>query len=89
MENIKTENQSAFPYEHAGPFGGTISEKGMTLRDYFAAKAVQGILSGVYSSPAVLDAMNEICKSENIIFRDDISERAYKIADAMLKERLK
>ena len=46
-------------------------QQGMTLRDYFAAKAMQGLLS----NPQV------------IIFNENRAEQAYELADAMLKER--
>ena len=46
--------------------------KGMTLRDYFAAKALQGLLAS-----EVNDSMQEFIS------------RSYKIADAMMEERLK
>lgn len=46
---------------------------GMTLRDYFAAKAVQGMLSN----------QNPYRASDEHIFARD----AYKVADAMLKAR--
>ncbi|APC12917.1 MULTISPECIES: hypothetical protein [Providencia] len=49
---------------------------GMTLRDYFAAKAMQGILA----NPAQLDNVNY--KSAEWVSRD-----AYLVADAMLKAR--
>ena len=44
---------------------------GMTLRDYFAAKAMQGEMSG----PGPLQGV------------ENIAARAYAIADAMLKAR--
>ena len=44
---------------------------GMTLRDYFAAKALQGILSDSYDYSD----------------RDRIATKAYEFADAMLKAR--
>jgi len=44
---------------------------GMTLRDYFAAKALQAILGAGISSDQ---------------YKDD-AEQAYVIADAMIKER--
>ena len=55
--------------------GGAVSE-GMTLRDYFAAKAMQGIFSrtGGYNPKW----------AENVI---DIAEVCYEMADAMLKAR--
>jgi hypothetical protein len=48
-----------------------VREEGMTLRDYFAAKAMQSILSDPnYSSPD-----------------DKLAEASYWVADAMLKAR--
>ena len=49
----------------------------MTLRDYFAAKALQGFLAyaatvGTYAPPD-----------------DELAQQAYQMADAMLKERAK
>ena len=54
----------AFPY-------GT-AYAGMTLRDYFAAKAMQGILVGIECDPATVP---------------HVAESAYILADAMLKAR--
>jgi len=66
-------NQSAFPisgsqYRHT---------EGMTLRDYFAAKAMQSILSS--DRYAGLIGVNR--------FEQRTAEDAYKMADAMLKAR--
>ena len=47
-------------------------ESGMTLRDYFAAKAMQGLISSL---------------QEGEDFTDRGCEWAYKVADAMLKAR--
>ena len=74
MENKKQEN--AFPALHLN------AHQGMTLRDYFAAKAMQGLFS----------SMGEITKSwsamaRDIPLKDYISEYSYEIADAMLKQR--
>ena len=44
---------------------------GMTLRDYFAAAAMQGMLSS--------EAMR--------IYDPDLAEESYRAADAMIKER--
>jgi hypothetical protein len=44
----------------------------MTLRDYFAAKAMQGILVGIECDPATVP---------------HVAESAYILADAMLKAR--
>ena len=50
--------------------------QGMTLRDYFAAKVMQGWLS-TYSANHGPDE----------VYEDGVAEFAYKIADAMLKAR--
>lgn len=70
----KTDNPQAFPQAQ---FRGdeqvdTAEHGGMTLRDYFAAKAMQSLLSD-----------HEVNSST----RENISEFAYKYADAMLEER--
>jgi hypothetical protein len=57
----------------AFPFGTAFS--GMTLRDFFAAKAMQGLLSDSPSSSDVADAVNTL------------AHFSYTIADAMLKAR--
>jgi hypothetical protein len=49
-----------------------IKDKGMTLRDYFAAKAMQGMLS----------------ENSGIRYpTDELVDFAYKVADAMMKAR--
>ena len=53
---------------------------GMTLRDYFAANAMQGWLAS-YGADAPLEAA--------IAHTDGIARLAYSLADAMLKERAK
>jgi len=62
-------NEPAFPYQnqHGHKF------MGMTLRDYFAAKAMQGLLSRIGH-----DKMN---------VHDVLAQRTYAIADAMLEAR--
>jgi hypothetical protein len=57
----------AFPRDHAHE-----GHNGMTLRDYFAAKALQGILSDSYDYSD----------------RDRIATKAYEFADAMLVARV-
>ena len=60
-------NKPAFPTDsHDYP--------GMTLRDYFAAKAMQGALAGCAT------------KGEVIMYSDLVG-LAYEVADAMLKAR--
>ncbi len=72
MSNTNT-GGPAFPVseyvQHNGLTIGT--QEGMTLRDYFAAKAMQGLTSGGTGGWAL----------------ELIAERAYEMADAMLKAR--
>ena len=63
----------AYPSGH-NPKTGT-QESGMTLRDYFAAKAMLGILS-----------ISHLAK-ENPMDRNLIAGTAYELADAMMKAR--
>jgi len=56
--------------------------RGMDLRDYFAAMAMQGLLAGTAAgSSARYDF------SRNNDLRDELAEHAYLIAQAMIKER--
>jgi hypothetical protein len=52
---------------------GEVAHEGMTLRDYFAAKAMQGFMA----SPLLKVELGEYATALN----------AYKVADAMLKAR--
>lgn len=52
---------------------------GMSLRDYFAAKAMQGILAGVLADGSRFDTDGA----------SHAADAAYKVADAMLAERAK
>ncbi len=52
---------------------------GMTLRDYFAAKALQGMLSDHTNQMGEDEDWNGFCQSN--------AESAYAMADAMLKAR--
>ena len=58
-------NEKAFPNPHR------TDELGMTLRDYFAAKAMQGFMGSSWNNKTF----------------ESISTKAYQIADAMLKAR--
>ena len=62
----------AFPHTWEAGDGTTIVSKGMTLRDYFAAKAMQ----------TLMDESNDIARTKLWI-----AITAYSMADAMLKER--
>jgi hypothetical protein len=74
MNNTNT-GGSAFPALYAGN-----GAEGMTLRDYFAAKAMQGF--------AMDDALCNEASTAPEWFKD-IAESAYELADAMLKARNK
>ena len=64
---------SALVYNEHGLDPTTIIHDGMTLRDYFAAKAMQAMLG----SP---NCPMELCENE-------LATQAYMTADAMLKAR--
>ena len=56
------------------------AEPGMTLRDYFAAKAIQSVLLDPYFSKLAKEMGH--CE-----FADDAAESAYIVAGAMLRAR--
>jgi len=68
MSNIKTYG-SAFPL----PMGSETTQgtDGMTLRDYFAAKAMQGLITDEYWARSSVES----------------AKKAYRFADAMIKAR--
>lgn len=73
----KQEIESAFPTEESN-YEKVWSSPGMTLRDYFAAKAMQGWLASYPESDKhPVAAGNE----------DYVAMQAYKLADAMLRAR--
>lgn len=82
-EQIEMNQPMAFPVQgHAvdatGAYcGDVVSETGMTLRDYFAANAMQGI----FSNAKLVDV------SERADVTKWVSARAYQVADAMLAAR--
>ncbi|WP_102135753.1 hypothetical protein [Candidatus Erwinia dacicola] len=70
----------AFPNkESSGNGGSSLDSCGMTLRDYFAAKAMQAFITGAISDGTPLRTMDGDDKVA--------AKAAYIIADAMLKER--
>lgn len=78
MEN-KPENPNAFPHGY-GTDVYERCEQGMTLRDYFAAKAMQGLLS----NPEWMKIYNG---EKYLMQKEIICEVSYVQADAMLKQR--
>lgn len=86
MENTNPSNPNAFPsmeldkartLDHFGVY--FLKNEGMTLRDYFAAKAITAIVDSTYFNQLENDWDNQLA--------DKSAEIAYKIADAMLKQR--
>ena len=66
------------PLEHWGD-----PNQGMTLRDYFAAKAMQSIYAANVDWEPTGTPMDE----ESLQVLADVAQDAYKMADAMLKAR--
>lgn len=64
----------AFPHSHVHTDGRVFQEDGMELRDYFAAKAMQGIC---------------VSEELRFTSAERIAGMSYQIADAMLAERAK
>ena len=72
MSDIK-----AFPLHEDATASKDMQQQGMTLRDYFAAKA----LSGLLSNPKVQE------KDDAWGIYSEMANWAYMLADAMLEER--
>jgi hypothetical protein len=67
-------NESAFPIQSVYIEDQDTNSRGMSLRDYFAAKAMQGAMSG--------------CATRGeVIMYSDLAGLSYEMADAMLKAR--
>jgi len=80
-EDKKPSNPNAFPNDiHESMNESEYKHKGMTLRDYFAAKAMQSILNGIYSN-------NTLTPSTMSDSFELVSKNAYWFADEMLKQR--
>jgi hypothetical protein len=88
-------NKTAFPYVFTNLNGETEIDTGMTLRDYFAAKAMQSFVTSTITNESTL--FNKIkvflgIKKYTLDFNlsgSVVSKSAYEVADAMLKEREK
>jgi hypothetical protein len=68
MNKLKQNTESAFP---------TAMGEGMTLRDYFAAKAMQ----------AILHANMRAAGGDGSVSFDLVAAAAYRMADAMIRAR--
>ena len=81
MSNTNT-GGPAFPgFDYINQHGKQNPE-GMTLRDYFAAKAMQGLMSGRWKAD-----MHGIPYDAYRADADEWAKSAYHFADAMLKAR--
>ena len=78
LEAAFPSNPQAFPSSTRG---------GMQLRDYFAAKAMQSIVTGINDGGKMSDAWAEMADSKGISLVGLVAESAYFYADAMLRER--
>lgn len=74
-ETKKPSNPEAFAYGF-GTDNYSDIQRGMTLRDYFAAKALNSIISKVNTED------DDICH-----FTEYVAKTSYLIADEMLKQR--
>jgi transglutaminase/protease-like cytokinesis protein 3 len=75
IEKLDKQGERAFPFVTPEFFA-----PGMTLRDYFAAKAMQGMLNR-----PILE-LAELAESD-IPLKDYLAKTAYALAEAMLKAR--
>ena len=71
---MKDTGGPAFPAWEQDTYGAKFFNEGMTLRDWFAGKAMQGLLAD---------------RSWQAMTTDQCAGFAYLMADAMLKERSK
>jgi hypothetical protein len=76
----KDDGGPAFPRATGQDGGWESAPLGMSLRDYFAAKAMAALLPSFSSGILTL-------KSGEPVREKDVAEQAYAFADAMLKER--
>lgn len=75
----KNTGGAAFPCDRSEFFE---RNEGMTLRDYFAAKALQGLLAG-----GELRAASGASTFNGYSPMKAVSDKAYQLADAMLEAR--
>lgn len=64
----------------------TDRDQGMSLRDYFAAKAMQGMVASI-DSQENLDRLRSWSKSQGMSLSEFIARDSYKQADAMIAVR--
>lgn len=94
---MKNREKSAFPFGekyvtkdlvgHTTQHRKGALDEGMTLRDYFASKALQGIRSSHEILRAMAMDRKNCARNEDDTTDDYIAQECYRQADAMLKER--
>ena len=80
-KNEKQDNPMAFPVVGDSHSQNYLQE-GMTLRDYFAARALSS-----FNGFAVMDENGNHFNPNDKNYPDAVAEMCYKIADAMLTQR--
>lgn len=89
MTTPKIENPPAFPTHSVGKEPGhaafQVSEGGLTMRDYFAAKAMQGIIASETQGEGLMLPRQGGEQNPSYYLRN--AQLAYEIADAMLRAR--
>ncbi|MFN8758852.1 MAG: hypothetical protein ACK5XA_08590 [Tagaea sp.] len=78
----------AFPATIPGPNGSGVVVSGMTLRDWYAGKTLEGLLSspiGEGGEPATVALAGPLGQ----YIADSLSIVSFRVADAMIKERSK
>jgi hypothetical protein len=88
--NTPTDGGPAFPQSVSGHDGPTASYDfvdggGMTLRDYFAAKAMIALMS----SDRWVNGLDQHAGMNAIAFKAALASQSFMMADEMLKERTK
>lgn len=94
IEKINNAGGPAFPATlELGPQkqdeGTSVTWTGMSLRDYFAAKAMAAELISTHMLPEAIDAFTEAQARAGRTPEQHLAFNAYSIADAMLAEREK
>jgi hypothetical protein len=81
MSEIKDGGQ-AFPVQHENGF----TVDGMTLRDYFAAKAMAAMITASIGEANRVEIANQ-ANNRGMELKDSVAAAAYEHADAMLRAR--
>lgn len=80
----RPDGEPAFPWQYVDDGQPAEIHFGMTLRDYFAAKAMAGYLTG-----HAIHSQQYADWARNPPHCEEVASRAYAYADAMLQERQK